>query len=459
MGMIIAFISLQRPFMKILFYILSSFLLISNLQSQNKFELTNDNNIAEIPFQFINNLIILDVNINGQHLNLVFDTGVKETVLINMQQNDSIDYKNVKTIYFTGIGNEKKKIAGKQSSGNTINLNNQIINSNGLIYIITDYEFKFSERIGININGFIGGDLINNHLVKVDYRKKKIYFYPKNSFPPKKLKKYTAKPITMLKGKPYIDAYVTFGENEQPQQVKLLIDTGNSDAVWVFLSKKIHLSKKQKYINDYMGLGFSGRIEGKRVKSHLFSIDDKYKFENVYTALPDAIYFSGYIKKGVHGMIGNEVLKRFFIIFDYPNKRIYLKKYRRNYRQDFLFNDSGIFLAYKGKIPIKIKSLETQYHFGEPNKGTLLVTSSSYTFKYKMVNQIIISYIRKDSPADKAGLLKGDALLEINGNSVYQYRLEQIDKKFFFKNNKRMDFTILRNGLKLRYHIENVKQF
>jgi len=448
--------------MRLLFTIIFILYSITKSYSQNVFKTIVQNSAVTIPFKFVNNLIILKTSINNQELNLVFDTGVKQTVLINMQNNDSLDYKNHKKIVFNGMGNENKDVIGLKSIGNHISLNGKVINDDATFYIISNFEFKFAENIGVSINGFIGGELIENHQVKIDYKRKEMTFYPSNSLTAKQLSKYKSYPIDIIKGKPYIKTNIVFKKKQKPQKVRLLIDTGNSDAIWIFNTSKIKIPKDQKTINDYMGLGISGSIEGQRIKSRLFSFDKKFKFKGIYTALPDSIYFSSFIRKDINGMIGNEILNRFFIIFDYSNNKIYLKKYRKNYRKGFYYNDSGIYLAYKGKIPIKYKTLKTSYKLIDQNTGTnsaLLVSNSAYTYKYRLADRIIINYIRKDSPGEKAGLLKGDILLKINGFSVYQYQLEELDDRFFYKKSKKIDFLIQRDGMKLKIRVFNKDPF
>ena len=77
----------MRVFLSLLFIVSLSL----NSFSQNIFNISSTKDVVNIPFEFINNLIILKAKVNNQELNLVFDTGVKQTVLINMQNNDSLD--------------------------------------------------------------------------------------------------------------------------------------------------------------------------------------------------------------------------------------------------------------------------------------------------------------------------------------------------------------------------------
>jgi len=431
-----------------------------NLQAQNTFKFVTNTDKIEIPFKFISNLIIVEAEVNNVKLNLIFDTGVKQTVLINLKSPDSINLKNLKTKMFSGIGKEKIGIDGLSSRHNKINLSYKIQNTDATFYIITGVEFHFSESIGFNINGFIGGELIKDYLVKIDYKHHKLIFYKPALFDYNKLKRYHHYPLEIINDKPYIYAQI---QNRKKSAVtkplKFLLDTGNSDNIWLLTPKNLEMTHTQKSVRDYFGLGFSGSIEGKRTKIYKFIFDKKYKFKYVYLGLPDSIYFSHIIAKNpFDGLIGNEILRRFFVWFDYKNKRIYLKKYHKNYGARFVFNDIGLNLIYDGKIPVKVKKVVTEFDSRSSNENTTVYTEESYVYRYKIVDRFVINYIRKDSPADKAGLMKGDILLKIDDVNIYQYRLDELEKKFFYHNRKHLNFLIKRKGLILSFNVTNSTQ-
>jgi len=219
------------------------------------------------------------------------------------------------------------------------------------------------------------------------------------------------------------------------------------------------MPKEQKTVRDYFGLGFSGTIEGKRTKIYKFIFDKKYKFKHVYLGLPDSIYFAHIISKNpFEGLIGNEILRRFYVLFDFKNKTFYLKKYSKNYRESFVFNDTGLNLVYDGKIPVKVKKVVSEFD-SRPNENSISIyRDDSFIYSYKFVDRLVINYIRKDSPADKAGLMKGDVLLKIDDIDIYQYRLDELEKKIFYHNRKHLKFLIKRRGLVLSFIVTNSKQ-
>ena len=63
--------------------------------SQDKFVIQNKKKTNKIPFIFINNLIIIPVEINDVKLSFILDTGVSKPILFNfLNISDSLHIKN-----------------------------------------------------------------------------------------------------------------------------------------------------------------------------------------------------------------------------------------------------------------------------------------------------------------------------------------------------------------------------
>ena len=428
--------------------------------AQNHFVFVQDKPSVVVPFRFVNDLIVVKTEINGVPLNMIFDTGVKETVLINLINKDTLGLKHQKQRYFSGVGNKNTKIGGIVSQNNILKIGDAMINRHATIYLIADFVFHFSETMGIQINGFIGGEWIKDYIVKVDYKNKKLVFYKHNAFDFRKLKRYEAFDVDIVKDKPYVDMNVYWnGRKEKPVHAKFLIDMGNNDNFWFFQNDSLQIPEGKNSIRDYFGFGFSGEISGLRTKVCRVSLGSKKHFNNVYTALPDTVFFNHITASyPFNGLVGNGVLKRFFIYLDYRNKKVYFRKYWRNYHQKFLFNDSGIFLAYDGKIPVKVKTIERQFSESQTPYSGHIDIEEEFIYKFKLLDRIVVHHIRKDSPADRSGLAVGDIILKINGEDVYQYQLYELDEKFFYHRNKYLEFLVERNGLQYEIKVYNTKQ-
>ena len=437
--------------MVVLFLILATHSSIS----QDVFKLPEHSKKTTMRFKLVSNLIIVPVQVNGSEMNLILDTGVKQTILINIHPGDSIKLQNLETVFFAGIGSKDVKIKGVKSKHNHIKVGKTLLNEDHTMYFIHDLKFDFSEKIGIVINGFIGGDLLKDFIVKINYRNKKLTFYKRDKFKCRKLRKYKKYDIDMIEGKPYINGLVEFRKGEK-KKLKFLIDTGSSDAVWLFRNSRVKIPKNIKYIADYLGRGLSGNVNGRRTKMQRFDIDNNFKFKNVYVAFPDSTYTETVnAKKFYDGIIGNEIMRRFFVFLDYGNKKLYLKKYRGNYHEKFYYNISGISIAYGGKILVQEKTAVIAHDSGNKDNRVLI----DYKYEYKLKPIYVITYVRAGSPAEQAGLIYGDVLLKVNGKPSYKYSLQELWQRFFYQNKKSIKLLIDRNGFLFEAKIKNIDVF
>ncbi len=55
----------------------------------------------------VNNLIIVPVELNGTQISFLVDTGVKTTVLLNLESRGSLLLKSAEKIHLRGLGGEE----------------------------------------------------------------------------------------------------------------------------------------------------------------------------------------------------------------------------------------------------------------------------------------------------------------------------------------------------------------
>lgn len=404
--------------MKLKLLLLGLFLGIC-MNAQNSFRLTNTSK-AVIPFQLINNLIFIPVNINGADLTFMLDTGVSETILFSLD-NKEVKLENVKKTKFSGLGGSLS-IDGLESERNIGRIGDRIINTSMSLFVILDEEFNISSHVGIPVNGVIGYHFFKDHPIAIDYISKKITVYENIDLLKKKIRKYDEFPITIEKNKPYLHADVEM--TTEKKDSKLLVDLGNSDAIWLFPTLIKDFVYNRPNIDDFLGRGFNGDIYGKRSRIHNFYLGG-FKFEKPLTAMPDEFSIQHVnLVKDRKGSIGSEIMRRFSVIFDYANNTLYLKK-NRNFDDPFHFNMSGLDFKQNGlewqQDRVKI---ETQTVPGTVSTNEIFKDSFQYKFSLKPI--FSIAGVRNDSPADKAGLKKDDRIISINGNKTSDMKLEKI---------------------------------
>ncbi|MDQ0065709.1 PDZ domain-containing protein [Chryseobacterium lathyri] len=403
--------------MKLKLFLLALFFSIF-IDAQNSFELVNVKK-AVIPFKLINNLIFIPINVNGAELTFMLDTGIAETILFSLD-NKEIKLENIEKIKFSGLGGNVS-IDGFKSARNIAKIGDHIINSSMLLFIVIDEEFNISSHIGIPVNGVIGYHFFKNHPISIDYTSKKITVYQDASAFKKKVRKFDILPISIEKDKPYINADVEM--TREKKSSKLLIDLGNSDAIWLFPTLIKDFVYNRPNIDDYLGRGFNGDIYGKRSRIHNFYLGD-FKFEKPLTAMPDEYSIQHVnLVKDRKGSVGGEIMRRFSVVFDYKDEKLYLKK-NRNFDDPFHFNMSGLDFKQDGlewqedRVKIEPKKLS------ETNSETTVINNFQYKFTLKPI--FSVAGVRKDSPAFIAGLKKDDRVITINGSRTSDMTMEKI---------------------------------
>ncbi len=427
--------------------------------SAQQYVLPEGEKYEKVRFELVNNLIIIPIEINGAKLSFILDSGVKRPILFNLSDQDSIQLNNVSeiTIRGLGVGNPIKALS---SRGNTFKIKS-LINSDQQVYVVLDKEMNFSPHLGIPVHGIIGYDLFRDFVVDVNYHAQTLRFYDPRYYKPKSNKKSQTLALSIIESKAYLDGEV-ITEDEREVPVKLLVDTGSGDAIWLFKDIEKGLGLPQKNFDDYLGKGLNGHIYGKRTKIKGIKIGE-FTLEDVKAAFPDMESYGAIKNLGNrNGSLGGEILKRFDIVFNYSENKIILKK-NGNFNAPFHYNMSGIEVQHNGVRYIAQKLMEVKEVALLASPGTentfgnvqLLMEDRT---RLSLVPEIIVSGIRAGSPAAEAGLREGDIILAINGKPIHRYKLQEVVKMLNEKEGKRIQVLIERfnRDLLFSFVLENV---
>lgn len=422
--------------------------------SQEGFQFPPDEKKITVPFQLSNNLVIIPVEINNVKLNFLLDTGVEKTVLFSLEETDSLRFNNVEKIKIRGLGSGVS-IDALHSTLNKVAING-LIDKNHELYVILDQDVNFSSQLGIPVHGILGYHFFKNLFVEINYKKKKIYIHKNNkTFSPKKLKKYDEIPISIEAEKPYIDAFVTL--NSKEVKTKLLLDTGGSDALWLFENDS-NIQCPQIYFQDFLGRGLSGNIYGKRSRIETFKIG-KYDIASPTISFPNEQSLQNvFLVEGRNGSVGGEVFKRFDVIFDYPNRKMYLKR-NADFNEPFNYNMSGIEFQHSGLQLVEEKvELKTEFVKAENTKSIFDDRPQNVRYQFTLKPVYEVSNVRKDSPGDLAGMIKGDKITRINGNYAYKYKLQEINNLMQSEEGRWITMEIDRKGeiIKIKFQLKKI---
>jgi len=337
-------------------------------------------NKFNLDFKYASGFIIIPVSVNGsQPLDFLLDTGSPYTIITNLDAFKYLQLKKGNPINIWGLGKDRKKLEAYLSKDNTIGFGKALINPANVILLYENVDL--GSRFGIPVFGVIGYDVFKDLVVKVNYSRRKITFYRHETF----YKKINSSGFSELNmevsgNKPYLKLNSTI--NDQPAQLRLLIDSAGTDGLWLFEKIEHQIYPEPPFIEDYLGFGLNGEIYGKRARIQNLELGS-YHIKNPTVSFPDSLSVSFVTRTDRSGSVGVEVLRRFTTIYDYRNSKLFVKK-NKYFKDEFHYNLAGLELY-------------------QP---------------YPELPYLEVSYVRKDSPAEKSGLKKGDAVRFINEKKI-----------------------------------------
>ncbi len=410
--------------------------------SQTSFRFISEAKKQTISFRLINNLIVIPIEVNNKKLNFILDSGVGTTILFNIYKKDSLALHNVKAVKLKGLGSEKP-VDAILSTKNIFKIKD-VVSGNQKLYVVFNDFFNLSSKLGTTIHGVIGYNLLKDFLIKINYGTKKMTIYNPKKINFKGCKKCTAFNLEFYKLKPYINAEVKLKvNNSKISKVKLLVDSGGSDAMWLFENTHPDIKPPTNYFDDYLGEGLSGAILGKRSKIEALILRN-FELKNPTVSFPDSTSIAHALQfKSRNGSLGANILKRFTVYFDYKHSKLYLKK-NSAFRDPFRYNMSGIELVYNGKLLVKEDRATKFYIEDKTTSQGSYITEHSYKYTFKPSYKIY--RVNKGSPASEAGILPGDILIKINGKFSFNYKLEEIVQKFYQKEGTLIRVVVERYG-------------
>ncbi|MFV9551998.1 aspartyl protease family protein [Algibacter sp. PT7-4] len=428
---------MKKWFVFILFY---SCLVFSGF-SQGKFIIQNKKQSDKIKFKLINNLIVFPVEINGVTLSFLLDTGVSKPIIFNfLNVSDTLLIKDTETIFLRGLGGGES-VEALKSTKNIFKIGDAV-KVNQDLYAIFNNELNFAPRLGIPVHGIIGLDIFKDFIVEINYSRGFIRLTEPNKFKYKPCKKCEQFNLEFYNGKPYVNAKVEIDSKALP--VKLLIDTGGSDALWLFEDDSLGIKSSDKYFNDFLGHGLNGSVYGKRSKIKKFQLNS-FVLKNANVAYPNTenVLFATKIKDR-NGSVSGNILKRFNIIFDYKKALMIVNK-NSKFRNKFSYNKSGIELAHDGfRVLKEVKNDAIKVNATTQGNDSGILKINNFNISLKPAYAIV--ELREGSPAHEAGFKMGDVVLSINGKQSHEFTLHQVMQMFYDDEGKRIKLRIDRNG-------------
>lgn len=348
---------------------------------------------TEIAYEFINEKIIIPVEIEGEQYRFLFDTGAPNFITNNLYNRIKTNF--IKPILVSDASNKKDSlriVAIPQVSIGDVPFKNTSA-------IVTNKHSNFLFDC-FKIDGIIGSNLVQRSIVQIlpitqtlilTDQKDKLSLDKKNST---KLKLY------FYEKKPFIEIQL---KGKQKGKDQVLLDTGmkglyslSNRNLKVFEKRDIMIKKQTS--EGIMGTGFLGAE--KRTKYHRIVIPEikinNTSFKNVTVETTNSL----------NSRVGNELLKYGTITIDFKNGKFYYNSFKKIV-----------------DIPVK-------------NHG----------FNATLIDhKLVVGIIWDENLKSKMNF--GDEILEVNGVDTRKIdRCDLITKRSMFGSQEKLTLTILKNN-------------
>lgn len=354
-----------------------------------------DKNVVEIPFTRYRSWIIIKAEVNNKKtLSFILDTGAPIAVLADKDISESLALNIVGQARVSG-GDGKEPKTVPLASGAAFKIGDLEI-GNCMIAVGAATE------VIAGVDGVIGKYVFENSVVEINWKENKLIITKPESFEYKGSGEVI--PFEMASSG-HIFTNVIIEKNGKQKTIKSTIDTGNRSTFKMNNLENFY-EDKDALKNIITGWGANGSELGDVTRVNI-------SFGNIQFS--DVVASSsqnpnGRLEnEGITGNIGLSILERFNIILDYKHNVMILEK-NEAFSNDFTFNKSGIILHPK-----------------------------------RAENYLVIAEVIPGSPASEKGLQKEDKILTINGKSVQQYSMDEIDSLITGKNIKEIKIELKRN--------------
>jgi outer membrane lipoprotein-sorting protein len=355
---------------------LSDTLFLKPKEEGKDYRFTNSASSTRIPFELVSNHIYLKVKVNNSlPLSLILDTGAGANCL-DLSKAEELGIQTVGKVEAKGVGGSADASFLQVDS---IRVGNLTLMDQKLASIQLSQLEVYD---GMPIDGILGYDFFNRFTIGIDYQNQVLTIWEPDSFtysgPGERM------PITIEGNTPQVAAKID-GEYES----MFRIDTGSRSSLDLhapFVREHELLKKYPKYLDAPSGFGVGGASKGVIARIKSFQIGD-FIIDSPVCGFSLAEEGAFATTKSA-GNIGGGILKRFNVIFDYPQNQMILEK---------------------------------NINFDIPDKYSM-----SGLLLMKQDEDIKVYDVIKDSPAEKVGIKAGDQILSIDHQPTSNYSLQQI---------------------------------
>lgn len=379
-------------------------------RSQTGFDIPEGLHQIEIPFEYVNNFIILNIAFNGPlPLKFIYDTGAEHTILTKREISDILQVRYDREFRVKGSDLTSELVAYLARNIRLQIMGKDVIAKQEDILVLKDDYFRFEEYAGVEVHGILAGRVFSNYLVKINYQKRILTLFRRGTYYPGK-NGFESLPVELYRNKIYINTTAKL-RPDSSSSVKLLLDTGAGMPMMLFTNTHPLIQPSSNAIPSNIGMGLGGYLEGYVGRTPALTLGAIFQQQVLtYFQAVDTTQDLSYLN-GRNGLIGNAILSRFQVCLDYQTAEVWFKP-TKHVTQAFLYDRSG-----------------------------LNIIASGLNLNYFTVLNIL-----PGSPADEAGIHAGDRILRIGFWPAGMHTLSELQTLLQQKPGKKIKIVIKRDG-------------
>lgn len=362
----------------------------------------------EVPFRIGEDAIIVDAVVNGRSVSLMFDTGFSGSVILNTSINVGPPTGTLRLRDFVGEMEAKTvRMRSLKLGQKDIDVTNmEIVQKDG-----GDYSFSYNTHV----DGIMGLQVIAHAVTEINFERQRFIFYPDSYDITKKQPDNQRTFLSRLlpKGNNSLEMLV---EASNGKRMTLALDTGNA-----------FFATTHRDVLERVGLWPEGRnaqflksafVASGEVPSWYKRVRDvKIYGVPVSESIWSVIDLPSSSAEG-DGTVGFQFLRNFNITIDYARRRVWLENFT-------------------GEFGNKIRADVGISAFPDPR-----------------LKRFVVVRVSDSSPAEKAGIRRGDHLLAIDGVEISGMGFRRVASLLEGDKGSTVALAVSRNGELMRFNLE-----
>jgi hypothetical protein len=365
---------------------------------------------AKLPFDYRARHVWLKASVNGGPLeDFLFDTGASVTVLDSAWA-ATHGLKTQGRMQAAGAGAAGAASFATLGSLRVASAGNDGVELKDVKVAVLDVNPSFEPMFWRSMAGVIGYDVISRFVVTVDYDDSVVVLHDPATW------KYTGpeKPLSMVMNG---TVPALQGKFDDADEGLFRLDVGSSSTVDVHapFAKKTGILNRMGKTTRFDGVGFGGSFSSEVGRLRSMSLGP-YEWDDPIVVVSHATE-GAFASEEFAGNIGNRILERFRVTFDYEHRQVYLEPGKRYADRDHL-----------------------------TRAGVLLT---------RRAGSVGVESVLANSPAEHAGLRAGDQVLAVDGRDIGQWDLPQIsDLLDEGEPGRKVPVRVLRGGQEKKLNIK-----